>query len=45
MPAYGQPWAEQPSQKPRDEDAQPAPERAKSQLFPACLGNLFGRKR
>jgi ATP-dependent RNA helicase RhlE len=45
VPAYGQPWAGQPSQKLRDEDAQPAPERTKNQLFPAFLGNLFGRKR
>jgi len=42
--AYGQSFANQPSQTPRDEERQPAPERARNQLFPAFLGNLFGRK-
>jgi ATP-dependent RNA helicase RhlE len=44
VPAYGQSFANQPSQTPRDEERQPAPERARNQLFPAFLGNLFGRK-
>jgi ATP-dependent RNA helicase RhlE len=44
VPAYGQSFASQPSQKPRDNEQQPAPERARNQLFPAFLGNLFGRK-
>ena len=42
--AYGQSFANQPSQTLRAEEQQPAPERAKNQLFPAFLGNLFGRK-
>ncbi len=44
VPAYGQSYAQQPSQTPRDDEQQPAPERARNQLFPAFLGNLFGRK-
>jgi ATP-dependent RNA helicase RhlE len=44
VPAYGQPFPNQPSQAPRDVEQQPAPERARKELFPAFLGNLFGRK-